>query len=109
MRWKWLAVLAVMGCNGEEPIDTDSTATDDPVAARIAAIEELTPDTVAGESGWNTECESCHAGQAATFSGMAADDLMEIIIVGPGSMPPLANLPDQQIADITAYVNTSGM
>lgn len=107
MGWKWIAPLAMFACTGEEPVDSDTDPVD-PNAARIADIADMTGDATAGQIAWDARCESCHAGMAPVFADLSAESVIEAIIVGPESMPSLGGLADQEIADIAAYVASTG-
>lgn len=94
---------ALIGCDGGEAVDTD---TGGGTAARVDAILALTGDPVAGETAWQANCGSCHSNPAA-FSGIPAGSQASLILNGTANMGPFDHLPDQQIADLIAFIQGS--
>ena len=99
---RWVGVLALMvACGGE-------SASDDP---RVDDILSLTGDPDAGAALYGDECAGCHAqdGSGNSFPdirGVAADTIVDRMLTGPGSMPDFSGWPDQDIADVVAFVET---
>ncbi|MBX2803353.1 MAG: cytochrome c [Myxococcales bacterium] len=103
MRWAWMLALAA-GC---------SASVDD---AQVADITALTADAVAGEAVYADLCERCHGpggdgegvdhGPALTGLSLDAEQIVRTVLGGPFSMPSFAEEPDQDLADVTAYVLT---
>jgi mono/diheme cytochrome c family protein len=91
--WCWLGMMAaVVGCDGGGGADE-----------RVDAILALTGDPVAGEVAWQAECADCH-NSAAQFAVVPEDAQVRVILDGTSGMPAQDDLPDQDIADIVAYV-----
>ena len=102
-RFGWVA-MGLAACGGG--IDEDT---------RVDTILDLEGDAVAGEAVYRDECATCHglAGEGGIGPAMAdAADLDEaalvtVVLDGVGdSMPPCDTLPDQDIADLVAFVLT---
>jgi mono/diheme cytochrome c family protein len=75
------------------------------------SVLALTGDEANGEVLYDTNCSVCHGASAEGASGPAiynedADDFVEAIQQGEGSMPAFPDLTDQDIADIIAFVDT---
>ncbi|TAK36860.1 MAG: cytochrome c [Chloroflexota bacterium] len=82
-----------------------------PAAASGAAT--AAGNAAAGQIVFATSCNACHpnggAGMGPEIKGLPGDKIKQLTRQGRGSMPafPVANLSDQQLADIAAYL-TSG-
>ncbi len=75
------------------------------------AVTSLTGDEVNGEVLYDANCAACHGASAEGASGPAiydedADDFVEAIQYGEGSMPAFPDFSDQDIADVIAFVQT---
>ena len=95
-----LGLLVVVGCD-QDPEDTDVEPD------RVDTILGLTGDTTNGESVWNAQCVSCHDGQEAAFGDLPSETVADAVLEGPGGMPDLSGLPDQDIADVIAYLEST--
>lgn len=81
---------------------------------QVDAVLEMEGDAQAGEAFYEVNCERCHGpggngqGQGPSLQGNALDreTIVETILRGPFSMPSYADEPNQDIADVTAYVET---
>ena len=78
---------------------------------RIAEIEALSGDAVAGATLYEANCRWCHGSNgrgAHTMypGGTLSPDLIETILEGLSGMPSFDNLSNQEIADIVAYIET---
>lgn len=102
MRRLWL-LGALIGCDGGDAVDTDDGGG---IAARVDAIVALTGDPVAGETAWQSNCASCHS-NPASFSGIPAGSQASLILNGTANMGPFDHLPDQEIADLIAFIQGS--
>lgn len=97
----FLAVLAssLNGCG---------TATSS--ATRSSDIASLTGDTTSGQTLYTSNCSSCHGsdGQSGSVSknltAKSSAEIISTVLTGTGSMPSFSDLSDQDIADVTAYV-----
>ena len=75
------------------------------------AISSLTGDATNGEILYDTSCASCHGASAEGASAPAiydedAEDFVEAIQNGEGTMPAFPDFSDQDIADVIAFVHT---
>jgi mono/diheme cytochrome c family protein len=92
-------VLAAAGCPSAE-------------GDRIDTILALTGDPVEGERQYGANCESCHGVGATGGSGPSLvgedepEEFVDVVLSGEGSMPGFDALPDQDIADMLAYVQS---
>jgi cytochrome c551 len=95
------ALLAFSACNGEED-DSD----------RVSAILALTGDAANGELVYADECAVCHGADGEGGSGPSMssvvgegeDEIIGTVLEGEGSMPAFDDLPDQDIADLVAFI-----
>jgi len=74
-------------------------------------IGTLNGDEANGEVLYDANCAGCHGASAEGASGPAiynedADDFVEAIQEGEGSMPAFPDMSEQDIADIIAFVDT---
>ena len=99
--WLLVGLMGLVACGGENGDE------------RVDDILALEGDVVAGEAVFAAECAVCHGDSGEGGSGPAMSgaiggfddaDLIGVVVNGVGSMPDLADLPDQDIADVTAYV-----
>jgi len=99
--WLLLGMTGLVACGGENGDD------------RVDVILALEGDVAAGESVFAAECAVCHGDSGEGGSGPAMSEvvgglddaaLIGVVVDGVGSMPDLSDLPDQDIADVTAYV-----
>ena len=81
---------------------------------RADAIMSLDADPVAGADVYDAECAICHGinGEGGSGPSMAAvmEDLgrlavIDVLLDGSGNMPDFADLPDQDIADVSLYLD----
>jgi len=119
MRWMLaLSLLTVAACDdGGDNGDTDTTDSGEACTEQIDCVLELTADSTAGESVYTANCVACHAADGtggvgsdltANASALSTREIAEIVIGGQGSMAGFGStLSDQEIADVTAYVETS--
>ena len=100
-----LLALGLVACDSEgEGTDDGSTAVD-----RTAEIASLATDTVNGEAYYQANCSVCHGPNGEGVSGPALsgevlEDVIDVVLEGPGSMPSFDDRPDQDLADVAAYV-----
>lgn len=92
-------------------IFTLNTACDSHDEEATAAVTALTGDEANGEVLYDANCAACHGASAEGASGPAifneeAENFVEAIQNGEGSMPAFPDLSDQDIADIIAFVGT---
>ena len=118
-----LSALAFTACSGDGSKDGsgDSAATsdsgsttgddDDTTTDPVQAILALTGDSSAGMALYDTNCAGCHAADGSGGTGpsllraISAESIVEKIYYGEDSMPAFGDtLSEQEIADITAYV-----
>ena len=106
MRWIWLVPMVVACGGGGE-------------ATRSDTIPALDGDATAGATVYNDNCALCHAASGlgvndgatgadlTEAAGEASEDaeLIGYIINGEGDMPAFADLTDQEIADVLAYIH----
>jgi mono/diheme cytochrome c family protein len=79
---------------------------------RAATILDLEGDPAAGEQVYADECSSCHGvsgegGVGPAMSSVAGEgeaEIVEVVLEGEGDMPSFSDLPDQDIADLVAYI-----
>lgn len=87
-------------------------------ATRHEQIEALKGDVTRGQTAFNKTCATCHGTDGnGTASGPSlkepakndpTHEIIETVINGKGTlMPSQAALPDQEIADIVAYVKAT--
>ena len=107
MRFGWLAV-AMLGCGGgDEPTDED----------RIDAILDLEGSAKHGLTVYDANCVSCHGVDGSAndgtrtlvgqdIRGRALDNVVTTVVSPPSGMLTFDTLPDQDVADVAAYVNT---
>ena len=99
-------VIALAGCDAGTPSAS---------GGRVDDILALTADATAGQAAYTQLCETCHQADGMGGGGAFPDltlyidedgehDFVEIMIEGPGTMPPFEGQDDQVLADITAYV-----
>ncbi|TNE87962.1 MAG: cytochrome c [Deltaproteobacteria bacterium] len=105
-----LAVAALLvgltGClltpHSDTPLDT----------GLYAEVMALSGDPVAGEEPYEANCRRCHGREATgTLRGVPiasydVDEIVEVMLTGPGHMPTFDDLEPQVVADIAAYVNS---
>lgn len=115
MRWfATLSILAVAACDGgADNGDTDTNDSDVPTE-QIDRVLALTADTADGETVYTANCVACHAtdGTGGIGSDLTAEvpnlttrEVAEVVISGKGAMAGFGStLSDQDIADVTAYV-----
>ncbi len=93
-------------------LTTLSIACSSSTSSRVSTIGGLKGDATAGKTVYTNSCSSCHGSDAK--SGSARENLPSKsasaayaqIIDGEGSMPSFADLSDQSIANVWAYVQT---
>jgi cytochrome c551 len=96
-----MVLMGVVGCSGD----------DGEAQTRDEIILSLTPDLVAGETGYVDNCSACHAadgsgGVGPNLVGVGADTTVNAMLNPPGGMNDYSNLTDQEIADIAGYVES---
>ena len=104
-----------------DPTDaSDASATDDPSdptdtaeESRAQTILALTGDAASGSTLYQTNCQGCHGADGDGPVGtnlkgwVMTEESVNAIIEGKGSMPGFGNyLTDQEIADLSAHVET---
>jgi mono/diheme cytochrome c family protein len=102
-RWALTFVcLAGMGCEG---------AKDGESGDRVSDILALEGDAAAGQAVYDSQCAACHAadgtgGSGPAVTGVEADPEATItqILEGGELMTSYASLPDQDIANVYAYM-----
>ena len=79
--------------------------------AREQAILDLTGDVAAGATLYAGNCATCHAADGTGGSGPdlvaaqpSSDKVVSLVLYGEDAMPSFADLSDQEIADIVAFV-----
>ncbi len=102
------ATAALPGC-GDDLVLPGPTGGSD----RVDVILVLTGDVAAGSSAFDAHCVVCHVkdGQApfvgpalaAVVPDLSDRQLIDLMLVGIGSMPP-TNLDDQEAADLLAWL-----
>ena len=124
-----VASVLLMACAGDETTptetavdtgtpttDTDDTDTPDPVD-RAKVILGLAGDPAAGGPLYSQYCQGCHGSTGmGTNNGPSLLDrlqtidraqIVDVLLNGKGRMAAYDVLSDQQIADLTAYVEDS--
>jgi cytochrome c551 len=104
-RWALtLVCLAGMGCEGAK----DGDGGDDD---RVSTILALEGDAAAGQGLYESQCLACHAadgtggvGPAVTEVEAVPEDTIAQILEGGEGMTSYASLPDQDIANVYAYM-----
>ena len=76
---------------------------------RVEAILALSGDPVRGARLFSDHCAGCHdadgsGGSAPDVRGLDAATVALNMLAGPGEMTDFSDLPDADIADITAHV-----
>jgi cytochrome c553 len=73
----------------------------------------LTPDTAAGATKFASTCTACHASDGSGVSGLGTDirglaqeATVQSILVPPSELMVIPPMTDQEIADVSAYVET---
>ena len=83
------------------------------VSERAIVISELLGTSDQGESTFQTHCASCHGTHAqggigpdlpSHFATHSVVNLIDVILDGTENMPAFAQLEDQVIADLIAYI-----
>jgi mono/diheme cytochrome c family protein len=103
-RWAlWVVCLAAMGCDGGGKDTGDGD--------RVSTILALEGDPAAGQGAYESQCSACHGasgegGVGPALTGVDADPETTItqILEGGEGMQPYDTLPDQDIANIYAYM-----
>ena len=96
-----IALLAMAAC-GQKASDPQ----------RVDDILALDGDPVAGEVVYGDNCSGCHGangegGSGPTMSSVAKNSeagIINVVLSGEESMPSFDTLPDQDIADVVAYI-----
>ena len=113
-------MLLLAGCGGSTRVPTAETV----VGSLPATTTQAAPSLPEGNAGAGKQvfasagCGGCHTLKAANASGTVGPNLDELkpeltaiqtqVINGGGGMPPYkGQLSDQQIADVSAYVQAS--
>lgn len=118
-----MVVLGVLlgACSGDtdKTTPTADTGTNTPTDTgtplpRPDAILALTGDPVAGEALYLSNCQGCHGVDGlGTLSGPSLVDrltkidelaIVTVLLEGSGNMSDFAILEDQELADISAYI-----
>ena len=78
---------------------------------RLADILELEGDLEAGETFFDANCATCHAmdgsgGTGPNIQGSPRDVVVEATLVGPKVMPNFESRADQDLADVSVYVES---
>ena len=96
------AALTLAACAGG---DADKTDTE---VDRVADIVALSGDAEAGATVYDGNCAGCHDSESypdLTATTASDEDIATVILDGAGSMPGFeADLSDQDIADLIAYI-----
>ena len=82
--------------------------------AQFDEIDALTGDVDAGATVYADLCERCHGpggngdgpGPELTTLSATTSQIIEIVLTGPGFMPSFADEANQDLADVSAYVET---
>jgi mono/diheme cytochrome c family protein len=103
--------LFVGACNSDGG-DTGDDDTDGGLT-QTEEILALTPDTANGATKFASTCTACHAsdgsgvvGLGTDIRGFAAEDVIVSILVPPSELMVIPPMSDQEIADVSAYVET---
>jgi mono/diheme cytochrome c family protein len=96
-----VVLLGTVAC-GEKSSDPD----------RVTAILDLTGDSANGELVYADNCATCHGlnGEGGSGPSMASavgegdQEIVDVILSGEDSMPAFDSLPDQDIADVLAWI-----
>jgi mono/diheme cytochrome c family protein len=102
---RWMGLVLWAGCAGGEPTDED----------RVDAILELEGDTDAGGEVFAASCASCHGDDGSGLAGatqLSGSDLRGLdrvqvvttIVTPPSGMLTFDTVPDQDLADVAAFV-----
>lgn len=102
MRWMCVTAVLLGSCFGATPAERE----------RARAIAALAADVEVGGQRYADSCASCHgtAGEGLTgpglaeASGLPRDELVLILMWGPGEMPTFEAWSDQDLADVSAFV-----
>ncbi|MCB9742771.1 MAG: cytochrome c [Alphaproteobacteria bacterium] len=97
-----LLAILLPGCFGATPEER----------ARASAIAALPADAEVGQALYLEHCAVCHgeAGQGASgpdlrdMSALDADEVVLLLMWGPGEMPSFEGWSDAELADVTAWV-----
>ena len=78
---------------------------------RLADILALEGDLDAGRTLYDANCSTCHAvdgsgGTGPSIRGSARDVVVEASLVGPEVMPNFESWADQELADVSVYVES---
>ncbi len=98
--WLLVGLTTVVACGGEGGED------------RVDDILALDGDAAAGDAVYAAECSACHgaAGEGGSgpamseVAGEGAAEIVEVVLNGDGDMPAFPEIPDQDIADLVAYI-----
>lgn len=103
MRLASVPCLLLLAACADQPLDEE----------RFADIAALDGDAEAGAEAFDDHCARCHVEDGTggdggpDITGATADDAIEAMLTGPWRMPAFdADLDDQTMADIAAFVET---
>ncbi len=108
---RWFGVgFLLAGCPGDVPSDTADT--DLPFTQRIDSIVELSGSVNNARLIYETRCQVCHGtgyggkgGPTLEFSDDFTDrELVNLMLRGAGTMPDFADLSNQELADLLAWL-----
>jgi mono/diheme cytochrome c family protein len=109
-----LAALIAIVCIGH-PVFSQEQPTTDAAADSAALDPELAAVIEQGRTEYLKNCRACHGTKGTAGVPLAGNDKVEAgfdylgwaIITGPGYMPELGVLSDEQIAQISTYILNS--
>jgi len=99
---------------GGEPRSVDSGLAAEPTAERVARVLDLPGDDRRGRDLYDDDgCADCHGSYASgtddgprlVSTGLDLDYVVTVVIEGSGTMPSHSGWTDQELADLTTYLD----